>query len=243
MASTWGKCFFCPILLGQNCRHRKGLWFAVSLLKVRVWMQMLTFQWKFPKHLVKIVEFHPKPPLARDLSLALCSYWLGLSADGPRFILTDPSCHSLSARWEVKPIEYGRRSKTSFCWLEKTCRWCNSLDIWMIFVSGLNMFALVFVDDEAAWRQLKAYIGCKKLTKHLKWRGIHYFWGPGAWDLLILLACNIAITQAHRAHTFFGKGIFTKKMLGRFWQTASRCSLVYETVFPTNWIKYIYIYI
>ena len=63
------------------------------------------------------------------------------------------------------------------------------------------------------WSCMKTIGGLHRMqeTKHLKWRGIHYFGGPGAWDLLILLACNIAITQAHRAHTFLVREFSQRK--------------------------------
>ena len=82
------------------------------------------------------------------------------------------------------------------------------------------------------WSCMKTIGGLHRMQenkKTLEMERYSLFWGSRSLRLVDLVGLQ------HRYHTsspcpyVFGKGIFTKKMLGRFWQTASRCSWVYET--------------
>lgn len=194
MASTWGKCSFLSNPLGTMLQAPERVVIcSLTDLKSGFGCKCLHFNENFRQKSSQDSWKSTRSPFRSGLSLALCSYWLGLSADGPRFILTDPSCHSLSARGKLSPLQV-----MQFTW------YLNDFRFW---------FEHVWTGFCGWWSCMKTIGGLHRMqeTKHLKWRGIHYFGGPGAWDLLILLACNIAITQAHRAHTFLVREFSQRK--------------------------------
>ena len=215
MASTWGKRFFLSNPLGTKLQapERVVIYSLTDLASSKkVWMQMLTFQWKFPKNLVKIVENPPAHHFART------NPWLYAVIDGVCRLMGQglfSQTHHVTAsalvgsggphwvwlRRSFPPHFADWKKLAGNCFFHLISEWFSFL-VW----TCLDWFLWMMKLHEDNWSLHRM-----QETKHLQWRGIHYFGGPGAWDLLILLACNIAITQAHRAHTFLVREFSQRK--------------------------------
>ena len=216
MASTWGKRFFLSNPLGTKLQapERVVIYSLTDLASSKkVWMQMLTFQWKFPKNLVKIVENPPAHHFARTIP------WLYAVIDGVCRLMGQglfSQTHHVTAsalvgsggphwvwlRRSFPPHFADWKKLAGNCFFHLISEWFSFL-VW----TCLDWFC-------GWWSCMKTIEGLHRMqetNKTLEMERYSLFWGSRSLRLVDLVGLQ------HRYHTsspcpyVFGKGISQRK--------------------------------